>query len=177
MACIDASEAGTRRSPPREGSVRGPTGGVGLARAGRPLAPLALLSQKRARADARVMSRLAARLAARLALAAAVLAGVAGARAREEGSCAGGVCGGCWFRREVPTEVFCCCEESCAAAGDCCPDFERECLRESAPAPAPAPARSSTAEEEEEEEEEEEGLFKADAVNEEDSERARATQV
>ena len=33
------------------------------------------------------------------------------------------------------------------------------------------------AEEEEEEEEEEEGLFKADAVNEEDPERDRATQV
>ena len=32
-------------------------------------------------------------------------------------------------------------------------------------------------EEEEEEEEEEEGLFKADAVNEEDPERDRATQV
>ena len=32
-------------------------------------------------------------------------------------------------------------------------------------------------EEEEEEEEEEESLFKADAVNEEDSERDRATQV
>ena len=32
-------------------------------------------------------------------------------------------------------------------------------------------------EEEEEEEEEEEGLFKADAVNEEDPERNRATQV
>jgi len=34
-----------------------------------------------------------------------------------------------------------------------------------------------TSEEEEEEEEEEEGLFKADAVNEEDPERDRATQV
>jgi len=35
----------------------------------------------------------------------------------------------------------------------------------------------ATQEEEEEEEEEEEGLFKADAVNEEDPERDRATQV
>ena len=35
----------------------------------------------------------------------------------------------------------------------------------------------SVGEEEEEEEEEEEGLFKADAGNEEDSERDRATQV
>ena len=37
--------------------------------------------------------------------------------------------------------------------------------------------RKSSRREEEEEEEEEESLFKADAVNEEDSERDRATQV
>jgi len=38
-------------------------------------------------------------------------------------------------------------------------------------------ARLTQGEEEEEEEEEEESLFKADAVNEEDPERDRATQV
>ena len=38
-------------------------------------------------------------------------------------------------------------------------------------------AAAGRTEEEEEEEEEEEGLFKADAVNEEDPERDRATQV
>ena len=38
-------------------------------------------------------------------------------------------------------------------------------------------ARRQQRQEEEEEEEEEESLFKADAVNEEDSERDRATQV
>ena len=38
-------------------------------------------------------------------------------------------------------------------------------------------AKRGVCEEEEEEEEEEEGLFKADAVNEEDPERDRATQV
>ena len=37
--------------------------------------------------------------------------------------------------------------------------------------------RDRATQEEEEEEEEEEGLFKADAVNEEDPERDRATQV
>ena len=40
---------------------------------------------------------------------------------------------------------------------------------------SPLEARVVVAEEEEEEEEEEEGLFKADAVNEEDPERDRAT--
>ena len=39
------------------------------------------------------------------------------------------------------------------------------------------PCRVALPPEEEEEEEEEEGLFKADAVNEEDPERDRATQV
>ena len=39
------------------------------------------------------------------------------------------------------------------------------------------PLRGKDDDEEEEEEEEEESLFKADAVNEEDSERDRATQV
>jgi endonuclease YncB( thermonuclease family) len=41
----------------------------------------------------------------------------------------------------------------------------------------PTHHHDKVAEEEEEEEEEEEGLFKADAVNEEDPERDRATQV
>ena len=47
------------------------------------------------------------------------------------------------------------------------------------PAPAGGPGAEPEEEEaeEEEEEEEEEGLFKADAVNEEDPERDRATQV
>ena len=40
-----------------------------------------------------------------------------------------------------------------------------------------ASAAAAALKEEEEEEEEEESLFKADAVNEEDSERDRATQV
>ena len=43
--------------------------------------------------------------------------------------------------------------------------------------PAGGPCRPDWNTEEEEEEEEEESLFKADAVNEEDSERDRATQV
>ena len=47
------------------------------------------------------------------------------------------------------------------------------------PAPAGGPGAEPEEEEaeEEEEEEEEEGLFRADAVNEEDPERDRATQV
>ena len=44
-------------------------------------------------------------------------------------------------------------------------------------APVPIPLYSRFSLEEEEEEEEEESLFKADAVNEEDGERDRATQV
>ena len=45
------------------------------------------------------------------------------------------------------------------------------------PAPAGGPGAEPEEEEAEEEEEEEEGLFKAYAVNEEDPERDRATQV
>jgi ribosomal protein L12E/L44/L45/RPP1/RPP2 len=38
-----------------------------------------------------------------------------------------GACGSCWFDRDDPSLISCCCEPSCKANGDCCADYEKHC--------------------------------------------------
>ena len=42
------------------------------------------------------------------------------------GSCVD-ACGSCWYERDDPARVSCCCEPTCADAGDCCDDYAEAC--------------------------------------------------